>query len=559
MKTLYDWVKEARTATGPEAARCLREAEPLVERAGDWATLAEAWAALGSDGRDDARRCADHAVAHGGTGVFVYREAATVHARGLHDLSSARRALDRCFEVYAMRADTPAGDWRYLAGGYAAVLGDKVAARRCLERGVAQRRATSVDDLCALAEGFVDHLDDTATARALVERAMELADATRPADLGGVLWTLANVHRHALGDPDAAWRLLERGLERATTVAGCLRIAQAVASHAEAEPARRPLELACVTGAERHVGSADDCIAVAAAWYEHRGAPADIRRWLEQAQARKPDDSERTRIAFGYRHWLGDAATADRLSARGVAPPALVMTHRRLEQWEPDPAGLLDWIRARITPTAFATMSVADYGSDRDTHLAALRDIQDTGLIPRPLAWHPREVLELTRWRDGEKTDHLARAFACTVLCLDAAGPTYRDGHEQTMPVLLESCLAIGDEAVARAIGLMVTLAQAFEDFRHELSFAYLGLLLAAAAGNPRDPRLGPLAERLVATELATRQEGAPGPDWLLGQTRFDLGHRLWRSLAEDLLAGPSRRDPSLAHLAAIAERLRGS
>jgi hypothetical protein len=35
--------------------------------------------------------------------------------------------------------------------------------------------------------------------------------------------------------------------------------------------------------------------------------------------------------------------------------------------------------------------------------------------------------------------------------------------------------------------------------------------------------------------------------------------HGLWRSLAADLLAGPSRGKPALAHLFAIAERLRGS
>ena len=556
MKTLRDWVKEARKATAPEAARCLRAAEPLVEDGSDWSMLAEAWAALGGDGHDDARRCAEQAVAYGGREVFVYLGAAAIHARELHDLASARRALDRCFEALAAGDDVWAGQWRNLAGGYADVLGDTDAARRCLERGEAP--GCAVDGLCALAAGYIEHLDDEATARALVDRAMALAEATPPADLGGASWTLANVHRFALRDPEAAWRVLERGLERATTTAGCLHIAQAMANHAEAEPERRPLVLGCATRAEGLASTADDWIAIAAAWHEQRGDPADIRRCLEQALARGPDDAERTRIASGHRHWLEDAASADRLSACGVAPAALVVTRRCLEQWQPDPSGLLDWLRGRITPEALARIAAADFGNGRDTHLAALRDIQATGLIPQPLAWHPCEVLELIRWRDGENTDHTARAFACTVLCLDAAGPTYRDGHEATMAVLLESCLALGGEAVCLALGLMVTLVQSFVESRAELGFAYLGLLLAAAARDPHDPRLAALADRLVAAERETRGAG-DDPDWLLGQTRFDARHGLWRLLAEDLLAGPARGEPSLAYLAAIAERLRGS
>ena len=555
MKSLLDWVGAAGVAKGPDGMQCLREAEALVERASHWAMLAEAWAVRGADGHDDARRCADRAVAHDGADVCVYSEAAKVHARQLHDLPAARRILDHCFDKLAAGSGPRAGDWRSLAGGYAWLLADPAAARRCLERG----DAASVADLCALAGGYVDYLDDRATARGLIERAMALAEAAGPSELGHHHWSVANLLRHALDDPDAAWRFLERGLERASSLAGCLHIAAAVSSHAGAEPAHRSLELACVAKAESCAESADDWLAVAAAWHEHRADPAKIRRCLAKALASTSDDAVRARVAFGHRHWLGDAAAADRISARGVAPAALIVAHRRLEQWESDPAGLLEWLRARLTPKALITMSVADFGSARETHLAALRDLQATGLIPQPLLWHPREVLARTRWSDGEKTDHMARAFACTVLCIDAAGPVHHDGHAQTIPVLLESCLALGDEAVARSVGLLVTLAEAFEDFRHELSFAYLGLMLAAAARDPHDPRLAPLAERLIASVAETGRYAHDGPGWLLGQTRFDARHGLWRSLTEDLLGKPARAEPSLAYLADIADRLRGS
>ena len=151
------------------------------------------------------------------------------------------------------------------------------------------------------------------------------------------------------------------------------------------------------------------------------------------------------------------------------------------------------------------------------------------------------------------------RAFACALLLLEAAGPTWRDGDEATMEILIESCLALGDEAMARAVGLLVTMVEAYAETRHELPFAHLGVLIAAAARDPRDPRLPRLVEQLIEAAAVASGYGADVPrvDWLLDQTRYDSKHKEWRKLAARYLGEPSREDPSLAHLAEIAERLR--
>ncbi len=568
MKTFLDWLQEARRRAKKRpdgAVQCLREAEALAERAGDWADLATGWGDLGPAGQDDARRCADRAIADAGDELSVYRSVATTYRRELGDPAAARRILDRCDAVLDARgAGTSLDDWCRLAGAYLMVLDDRETARTRLERAAAAASSPTAGDLCTLADGYKE-IGDRAAALLLVGRAAALVEAG--ADEGDA-WTVANA-QSALGDADAAGRTLEGGLARAPTVAGCLRIAQAAASHVRSdrsqqpgEPGGRPLLRACLTQAESLAADASAWIDVAGAWHAHRFEATIVRRALERAHAGDPDAAALTRIAHGYRHWLGDADHADRVAPRGVAPAALVNHHQRLDGWDPDPAGLLDWLRPMLTPKAMRDMASSDWGSEMEKHVAVLEDIRTTGLIPQPLAWHPREVLELTRWNDREKTDHVARAFACTVLLIDAVGPTDRDGHEQTMAVLIQSCLELGAEAMTCAMGLLVTVAEGFEAYCPESLFAQLGLLMAAAARDPRDPRLPALAERLIAAERAQHEEfGYRGSEWgwLLGRTNFDQRHKLWRRLSTQLLAEPATADPSLVHLADIAERMRAA
>lgn len=94
-----------------------------------------------------------------------------------------------------------------------------------------------------------------------------------------------------------------------------------------------------------------------------------------------------------------------------------------LDRFEPNGDVLLRAISARMTDEMLECISMADYGCDRDAHLAALRQLRDTGSLPQNPGWVPMEVLELIRWSEPENPEwkpgrtgefgHWMRAFAC--------------------------------------------------------------------------------------------------------------------------------------------------
>jgi hypothetical protein len=563
MDVALDWIKRARKASKllDERRRCLREAEAVAGSAWDWMMIAEAWAGT-EGGADDARRAIAAAFALDGRDASTSIDAAGILARELADPAGARDVLDRHVAALATRAEAPVGDhtdvrahdWVRVAGAYLRCVHDRAAARACLDRGRA--RAETIDDLCTLAKAYVEDAADRDAARALIDRAATLAE-TDPCEPA---WTLSDAYRYALLDVEAAWRVIERGIAAADTVARCTRMAAAAAQHADLEPDRHGLVVAALAKAEELAVTAAQHLQVAEAYYDRKRNTDGIRRCLDRAVAADADGAARGQIAHAHRHWLGDAVRADELAPRGAAPAAIAVARGRLAGWDPDPAALLDALRPRLTAKSLRGIAGKDYGMDFDKHLAALADIHATGLVPRPLGWYPREVLELQRWSEGAETDHAARAFACAILCIDTAGDEYHDGVESTIAVLIDSCLELDDAARAAATGLLVALVEAFDDDRTELAFALLGLILIAAARDPRDPRLAGLCERVIAVvdDRETRWGSArPAWGWLLGLTHYDSRHALWQSLAARLLAAPAAGDPALAHLAAIAARLR--
>ncbi|WP_245433049.1 hypothetical protein [Rhizobium sp. L43] len=119
-----------------------------------------------------------------------------------------------------------------------------------------------------------------------------------------------------------------------------------------------------------------------------------------------------------------------------------------------DPTSLLKTVAGLLDEGDLRIIAGADYGNDTEEHLARLIDIVRLYELPSPLQWHPREVLELTRWSEPQQQDpgmaaRISRqcAFACTVLLLsygDArnAGASY--GSNQTLINLLGSLEALG-------------------------------------------------------------------------------------------------------------------
>lgn len=208
-------------------------------------------------------------------------------------------------------------------------------------------------------------------------------------------------------------------------------------------------------------------------------------------------------LATAYVGLLNDIEAADRHGPRGLRPEALRSPQRELAGWSGSASRAFDLL---------LQISKADYGTDAALHFAVLQDICTTGLLPRGLGWHPGEVLRLTRWSEGERTDHLARALACVILCLPFGDD---DDLITNGPILLDSCSTLGEPLLSACIEFFVWRIETTDD--DDDTHARLLLLLAQAALDPDDPRLASLT-----VEIA--EQGVAG---ISNSMREDLWHEL--------------------------------
>jgi hypothetical protein len=194
-----------------------------------------------------------------------------------------------------------------------------------------------------------------------------------------------------------------------------------------------------------------------------------------------------------------------------------------LAGWQPSASALFDWLRTRITPANLSHIAEADYGNDSDDHLAALNYICDTGLVPFALSWYPHEVLALTRWGAD---NHIEGALACTLLLL--ASPD--DEIVNTGPILIESCLALGEEAAALGVQLLAWRYETTAVYAGDGALTLLLLALLQAAHHPEDPRIGDLIRQLA------RSPDAPGlREWIADSLRSELWSRLTQTILPKL------------------------
>ena len=121
-----------------------------------------------------------------------------------------------------------------------------------------------------------------------------------------------------------------------------------------------------------------------------------------------------------------------------------------LNKIEPDGEALLRAISAHVTDEMLECISMADYGCDCEAHLAALRQLRDTGALPENPGWVPMEVLELIRWSEPENPEwkpgrtgefgHWMRAFSCAAILRAEHEPWnyhYNDGCTDSTTIQL--------------------------------------------------------------------------------------------------------------------------
>ncbi len=437
--------------------------------------------------------------------VWGIRDAASALANYLDDHDAARSALVRGERAFAARG-VRGYVWELLARGHAALFDDREAIERCLDAGqqVAEREH-DVSDRCSVALGWAELIDRARGLAQLEQIERDIEDASGA-------WSLANAWAQ-VGDEAAARRVLERALERVALTDDALVIARAWASH------RQPAD------AKRALAKAEALAQQFGDWYQMAEMAAStqlgdeaIRHALAGAERVVPDDEARMLLASAHATWLGDLAAADRLGPRGLRPELLRTARATLEGWSGSASRLFDLLRARVDDATLRSIAEADYGSDAALHHAALRDICTSGLVPRQLRWHPGEVLSLTRWVEGEGTNHLARALACTLLCLI---PGDDDDLVTNGPILLDSCLILGEPLISACIELFVWRIETSED-PSEVD-ARLLVLFGQATIAPKDPRLG----TLVSTVAEAAFEGLAGT----------MRERLWHELIDRVLA----------------------
>jgi hypothetical protein len=558
-RTIADWVRHAQATTdAAELNWSLDQALGLATAAHEYRMILQGALAIGSlpDARRDEviARTLESAIVD--RDVWAFRDVAAARAVTLSDLEGARRALDTAVDLFQTPRTDVMGqaaaalgkvafargyEWVILGQGYRETLSDDAGLERCLALGrEAARAAEDADDLCSIAVAWAAQLDRSIGIELIREaEALEKNGSASP-------WTLANAWS-SVADEAGLRRVLEAGLKRAKTVEEALHIARAWHSNNHPKEAKTAIQ-----GAEKLAKNAPGWVAIAEVVFDSKLGDKRLRDCLLKAEKLAKGPIEKERVAAAYQQWLKDEAAAKRVGPRGLPPEALRHRIRPLEGWEASASGLFEWFCARATTEILTSIAHADYSMNAQKHLAALSDICHSGNLPRQMAWEPHEVLALTRWQEGERTNHLERGLSTLLLCICPQG---MDELVTNGVILLDSCLALGDETTALAQALFVWLAETTAsqttkagDWDPEEPIALLLLLFATAKLTPADPRLERLADRLLKIARHPPME-------VDSDLRQSMRATLWAKFFGEIL-GPLREEqPYAARVLAAFER----
>lgn len=227
-------------------------------------------------------------------------------------------------------------------------------------------------------------------------------------------------------------------------------------------------------------------------------------------------------------------------SAERVEPykfrPEQLRTLDDQNDWSYSASALFDWLRTQVTQEQLWNIANADFSNEADSNFTALKDLCNSGLIPKQLDWALYEVLALTRWSTGENIDHLERALCCTLLCL-SGGENSRGDLNINAPILLESCFALGGEAPHGVKLFFAWLGHSSSEYDCDLDqpLALLALFVARAASSPEDPRLKLLAENLL--EHLTRPQKHLGLGYNYNELQSEINYSMKTELWHELFA----------------------
>jgi hypothetical protein len=247
------------------------------------------------------------------------------------------------------------------------------------------------------------------------------------------------------------------------------------------------------------------------------------------------------------------------------------------------------WLRAHIDDAMLEEIAAADYGTDVEHYLRALKRIRDEpwqsnevlvrpskGKAQVPVWYQALEVLELMRWSEPENSQqeeeqtvgHLIRAFCCVVLLRVAASPAncYTaniNTESETIIQLIASVLSLEQEAIELTLQLLGWRMLSLPVDNEECPFFAMGILLLATAlysSGKNGTLLRQLSELVFKEEERIRLMFAEefrqtSPQWLFGLKYFEdskgrgyiAEQRVdqWKNIACKVLLNPPEPHPT--------------
>jgi hypothetical protein len=219
------------------------------------------------------------------------------------------------------------------------------------------------------------------------------------------------------------------------------------------------------------------------------------------------------------------------------------------QQFALDADALLRVIAPCIDDRMLEEIAAADRGTMMLEHLAQLRPIRDTLVLPKPMGWVPGEVLALmsysepddTTWKPGGqgKRGHWMRAFSCAVLLRAKCEPD----TNQTLIQLINSLRQLDAGFDIEATSMLAWLLSQLEEADSETVFVAVGLLWSALRIRPQvpDKNIGQLCQWIDDWGTKHRGTNLDGRDLGINQvfwSFFDSNSKDWNALGRAFVAG---------------------
>ena len=197
---------------------------------------------------------------------------------------------------------------------------------------------------------------------------------------------------------------------------------------------------------------------------------------------------------------------------------------------------LLDIARRAVDDSMLRMIAEADYGTGAENHLAELRSIRDSGVLPLTLSsWEPFTLTIFSEPNEpggSGEPGHRMRAFACAVILRGQFEGCGAGMAETALARCLTSARLLGED-MNTAIGRFLTWAIPLADDADRWLFR-VGLLIVAtrAVSSPlKEDVLGEVAAWVLAEEDASRPSAFERPP-----AAFGLQQGFWSSLAAELI-----------------------